>query len=87
MPAAEYEEESEVEPRGSPVDADLIASQAFAVKSSRSSLHFRAPGQCPSQDSSTTRQLRASSSAIWEAWISEVCIAYSKMITAELKRF
>ena len=63
VPAGAYEEASEVEPRGTPLAEDLIASLAFAARSSSSSLHFRAPGQCPSQDSSTARQLRASSNA------------------------
>ena len=61
-----------------------IASVAVAMRSSSSSLHLRAPGQDPSQLSRKPRQLFASSIAVRDAPTSRVCIAYSKMMTAEL---
>lgn len=64
-----------------------MASAAVPARSSKSSLHLRAPGQSPSQDSSTAKQLLASSMAVWDAPVSVVCIAYKRMTTAELNRF
>lgn len=64
--------------------ARWIASVAVIISDSSNSLHFVAPGQEPSQLSKNPIQLFASSIAVRDAPTSIVCIAYSKMMTAEL---
>lgn len=63
-----------------------MASFAVLISSISNSLHFLAPGHCPSHDSKAISVLLASSIAAEAARGSDACMAYNRTITAELKR-
>lgn len=65
----------------------FIASTAVLVRSFNNSRHLRAPGQSPSQPSKATSELRAVSIAELAIFGFDECIAYSRIMTAELNRF
>jgi hypothetical protein len=79
---------TEVGEAGIAAEASVLemASDAVVVNSLSNSLHLRAPGHWPSQDSIAVSVLFASSIAVAELFSSAECIAKRSSTTAELKR-